>query len=134
MPCHHAQHTQNMGTNLFACNENSAYVMPHVTTCAVMSYAHHMAHACRQASHPYVNVVCQKLLMDMPFAPAEQYLSKLTASHFNTLNMKIANQNVLKRILIAMHNENKANCNENFRICEEEPMGPLYKWEASIGL
>ena len=56
------------------------------------------------------------------------YLSKLTTSHFGTQNMRIANQNVLKRILIAMHNENKADCNENFRICEEEHMGPLHKW------
>ena len=101
--------------------------MPSVTTHAVTSCAHHMAHACRQAGHPYVYMACQKLLMDMPFMPAERYLSKLTASHFGTLNMKIANQNVLKRILIAMHNENKANCNENFRICAEEPIGPLYK-------
>ena len=60
-----------MGPNLFACNENSAYVMPHVTTCAVTSCAHCMAHARRQASHPYENVVCQKLLMDTLFAPAE---------------------------------------------------------------
>ena len=66
--------------------------------------------------------------MDMPFVPDEQYLSKLTASHFGTLNTKIANQNVLERILIAMHNENKANCNENFRICGEELIAPLYKW------
>ena len=74
-----------------------------------------------QASQPpYVNVACQELLMDMPFMQAEQYLSKLTTSHFSTLNMKIANQNMLKRILIAMHNENKADCNENFRICAEE--------------
>ena len=65
--------------------------------------------------------------MDMPFAPAKLYLSKLTASHIGTLNTKIANQNVLKRILIAMHNENKADCNENFRICADEPIGPLYK-------
>ena len=85
--------------------------------------------ACMHASWlPYVNVACQKLLMDMPFAPAKQYLSKLTASHFSTLNMKIANQNMLKRILIAMDNENKADCNENFRICAEELVGPLYKW------
>ena len=47
--------------------------------------------------------------------------------------MKIAYHNVLKRILIAMHNDNKADCNENFRICAEEPVGPLYKWYASIG-
>ena len=128
MPCHHIQHIQNMGpTNLFVCNENSAYVMPRVTEFAVMSCAHCMVHTHRQAGHPYVNVACQKLLMDMPFAPAERYLSKLTASHFSTLNMRIANQNMLKRILIAMHNENKADCNENFRICAEEPIAPLYK-------
>ena len=98
-------------------NENNAYVMPCVTTCAVMSCVHRMVHACRQAGCPYV----------MLFALAELYLSKLTASHFSTLNTKIANQNVLKRILIAMHNENKADCNENFRISAEEPVGALYK-------
>ena len=65
--------------------------------------------------------------MDVLFTQAERYLSKLTASHFSTLNMKIANQNVLKRILIAMHNENKVDCNENFRMCAEEPVAPLYK-------
>ena len=47
---------------------------------------------------------------------------------FSTLNTKFANQNVLKRILIAMLNENKADWNENFRICAEEPVAPLYKW------
>ena len=66
--------------------------------------------------------------MAMPFVQAELYLLKLTASHFGTLNMRIASENVLKRILIAMHNKNKANCNENFRICVEEPVAPLYKW------
>ena len=66
--------------------------------------------------------------MDVPFAQAEQCLSKITTSHFRTLNMKITNQNVLKRILIAMLNENKADTNENFRICAEEPAAPLYKW------
>ena len=66
--------------------------------------------------------------MDMPFMQAKQYLYKLTASHFHTLNTKFANQNVLERILIAMHNKNKANCNENFRICAEEPITPLYNW------
>ena len=127
MPCHHVQHAQNVGPNLFTCNENSAYIMPHVTACAVTSCMHHMAHACRQAGRLYVNVVHQKLLMDMPFMPAKLYLEKLTASHFSTLNMKIANQNVLKTILIAMYNENKADCNENFRICAGESVGPLYK-------
>ena len=53
--------------------------------------------------------------MDMPFAQAELYISKLTASHFNVLNTEIANQNVLEMILIAMLNENTAVSNENFR-------------------
>ena len=66
--------------------------------------------------------------MDVLFAQAKQYLSNLTASHVGTLNTKFANQNVLERILAAMHNENKADCNENFRICAEEPIAPLYKW------
>ena len=65
--------------------------------------------------------------MAVPFVQAERYLSKLTTSQFSTLNTKIANQNVLKRILIAMLNENKANTNENFRICAEEPVAPLSK-------
>ena len=84
---------------------------------------------CMQASRPpYLYVVCQELLMDVPITQAEQYLSKLTASHFGTLNMKFANQNMLERILVAMHSENKANCNENFRICAEEPVAPLYMY------
>ena len=66
--------------------------------------------------------------MDVPFAQAKLYLTKLTASHFSTPNMKIANQNMLKRILIAMLNENMAVSNENFRICSEESVAPLYKW------
>ena len=85
--------------------------------------------ACMQASQPpYVYMACQELLMDMLFVQAKQYLSKLTASHFSTLNVDFANQNMLKRILIAMLNENKADWNENFRICAEEPIAPLYKW------
>ena len=66
--------------------------------------------------------------MDMLFLQAELYLSKITASHFSTLNTKIANQNMLKRILIAMLNENMAVSNENFRICSEESVAPLYKY------
>ena len=85
--------------------------------------------ACMQASRlHYVYMACQKLLMDMPFVQGKQYLSKITTSHFSTLNMKIENQNMLKRILIAMHNENEADCNENRRLCAEEPVAPLYKW------
>ena len=70
--------------------------------------------------------------MDVPFTQAEQYLSKITASHFNTLNTKIANQNVLKRILIVMLNENKADSNENFRICAEEPVAPLSELQQKL--
>ena len=81
MPHHHAQHTQNVGPNLFACNENSAYVMPCVTTHAVMSCMHRMVHAHRQAHCPYINVACQILLMDTLFMPAELYITKLTTSH-----------------------------------------------------
>ena len=89
---------------------------------------HTLRGMCTQASWPpYVYVAHQELLMDILFAQAEQYLSKLTASHFGTLNTKFANQNVLERILIAKHNENKADCNENIRICAEEPVAPLYK-------
>ena len=101
--------------------------MPRVTTCAVTSCGHCTVHACRQAGCPYENMVHQKLLMDTPFAPAKLYLIKLTASHFSTQNMRIANQNVPKMILIAMHDKNKADYNENFRIRAEESVGPLYK-------
>ena len=66
--------------------------------------------------------------MDVPFMQAKQCLSKLTASHFGTLNTRFANQNMLERILIAMHNKNKANCDENIRIFAEEPVAPLYNW------
>ena len=72
--------------------------------------------------------------MDMLFVQAELYLAKLTASHFSTLNKEIVNQNVLKRVLIAMLNENTAVSNENFRICSVESIAPLYKWKASIVL
>ena len=88
-----------------------------------------------QASRPpYVYVAHKELHMDVLFMQAERYLSKITAPHFSTLNMKFANQNMLKRILIAMLNENKADCNENFKICAEEPVAPLYKQWASLGL
>ena len=40
-----------MGPNLSMHNENSAYIMPRVTTHAVTSCAHRAVHACRQAGH-----------------------------------------------------------------------------------
>ena len=76
--------------------------MPHVVACVMMSCAHHMAHAHRQASHPYDYMACQKLIICLPFMQAEGLLLKLNASHFNALNMQIANENMLERILIAM--------------------------------
>ena len=70
------------GPNLFAHNENSAYVMPHVTAHAVMSCVHCAACARRQVGCPYVYVAHQKLLMDMPFMPTEQYLSIINCLTF----------------------------------------------------
>ena len=58
---------------------------------------------CMKASQPpYVYVMHQELIMDVLFMQARRYLSKITTSHSSTLNTKIANQNMLKRILIAM--------------------------------
>ena len=52
MPRQHMQYAQNVGPILFTHNENSAYVMPHVTAHAVMSCTHRTARAHRQAGHP----------------------------------------------------------------------------------
>ena len=53
---------------------------------------HALRSACTQASRPpYVYMARQELLMDVLFMQAEQYLSKLTASHFGTLNTRFAN-------------------------------------------
>ena len=100
-----------MGPILFVRDENIAYVMPHGTARAVTSWGTRMP--ARQPSK--LNMVRQELLMDVPFAQAELYISKVTASHSNVLNMNIANQNMLERILIAMLNEKMAVSNENFR-------------------
>ena len=83
MSHHHTEHASNVEPNLFVHNENSAYIMPHVTAHAVTSFMHHAVHECRQASYPYENMVHQKLLMDMPFVQAKLYLIKLTSSHFS---------------------------------------------------
>ena len=49
-----SSHTTHVkcGPNLFMCNENSAYIMPHVAAHAVMSCAHCAACARRQAGRP----------------------------------------------------------------------------------
>ena len=70
MPHHHMQHARNVGPNLFMHNENIAYVMPHVTACAMMSCAHHGVRM--QASQPpYLYMACQEILMDVPFMQAK---------------------------------------------------------------
>ena len=114
-----------MGPILFAHNVNIAHIMPHVTAHAVTSCAHCMARAHRQATL----IICGEpgITYGHAVCAGRTIFIKITASHFSTLNMKFANQNVLKRILIAMLNENKADWNENFRICAEEPVAPLYK-------
>ena len=112
--CHHVQHMQDVGPNLFVRNENIPHVMPHVTACAMMSCMHRVAHTRRQAGHP------------MYTWHARNYLWKCHSCRPNDIQ-DFANRNVLKRILIAMLNENKDDWNENFRICTEEPIAHLYK-------
>ena len=60
--------------------------------------------------------------------PEITYGHAVRASQTIFIKMKIANQNMLERILIAMHNENTAKLNENFRMGAEEPVAPLYNW------
>ena len=127
MPRHHVQHMQNVGPILFVHNENIAHIIPCVTACAVTSCAHRATHACRQAGRPNYTWHARIYLWTCRLHKLNNIYQK-NASHFSTQNTKIANQNVLKRILIAMLNKNKADSNENFRICAEEPVAPLYKW------
>ena len=70
----------------------------------------HASHSARMPVSwpPYVYMAYQELLMDVLFAQAERYLSKLTTSHFSTLNVDFTNLNVLKRIVIAMLNEKRS--------------------------
>ena len=101
--------------------------MPCVITHAMASHAHCTACVHRQAGHPYDFMACSNLIICLPFMQADGLLLKLTASHFNAMNNKITNQNVLERILIAMQDENKADCNGNLRTCSEESIDCLYK-------
>ena len=101
-----------MGPILFARNENIAHVIPCVTArkLAALIIRGTPGFTFGRAIHASRTIYIK--------------INRLT---FSTLNMKIANQNMLKRILIAMLNENKADSNENFRICSEESVAPLYK-------
>ena len=113
--------THEMWGLIYSCAMRTLPMSCHRTCSDIM---HALGDAHMQASQPpYVYMVRQELLMDVLFVQAKQYLSKLTASHFSTLNVDFANWNMLKRL-----NENKADWNENFRICAEEAIPPLYKW------
>ena len=123
--------TEALDIAAYAKRAHATTATPYHATCyCTCSDVMHASHGtCTQASQPpYENVARQKLLMDTPFMPSKLYLIKLTTSNFSTVNMRIAKQNMMKMILIPMHNENKADNNENFRICAEESVGPLYKW------
>ena len=65
-------------------------------------------------------MTCWKLLIGILFTPAEHPLLKLSASHFYNLITKNANENMMKKILIAGANEKKGDSNENFwTYCQE---------------
>ena len=113
--------------HIIMCNKCEMWGLFYSRTMRTLPMSCHVLPDVQSSWPPYVCVVRQELLMDIPIKQAKRYLSKITASHFSTLNMDFGNQNVLKRILIAMLNENKADCNENFSICTEEPVAPLYK-------
>ena len=85
--------------------------MPHVVTHVIMSCAHCAAYAHSQASQPHDLMACHKLIICLLFTQAEGCLLKLTTSHYITLNIQFANENV-KRILIAMQDENKSDYND----------------------
>ena len=76
--------------------------MPHVIAHAMTSHMCCAVHTCRQAGHPYDFMACFNLIFCLPFTQAEGLLLKITASHFDTLNVQIANENMLERILIAI--------------------------------
>ena len=109
-------------------------IMPCHATC------HHM---CTNTDHVmcasyHTHVLASWLSLDIYDSLEVTYwhdvcMSQMTSTkihHFTffTLDNKNANENILKRILIAMHNENKTNFNENFRTYSQEPIAQLYKW------
>ena len=95
--CHVITHNTNEVRGLIYSHSmrtlpTSCHVVLHCSDVMLTSHS-----TCMQASRPpYVYAAHQELLMDVPFAEAKPYLSKTTASHFGTLNMKFANQNVLE--------------------------------------
>ena len=69
-----------------------------------------------------------KFALCLLLMPAETILLKLNASHFPTLNHENANKNKMKKILIAVSNENKADFKEDLRVYSQEPIDWMYKW------
>ena len=130
----------NRSCHVIMCNMHEMWglIYSHAMRTVPMSYhvlPHMQQHHAHIAQHMHAGkpaTLCIRAMPEITYGHVVHttpvIFIKLTASHFSTLNTKIANQNMLKRILIAMHNENKVNCNENFRICAEEPVVPLYKW------
>ena len=78
------------------------HIMPCVVAHAMMSCAHHVAHACWQASCPSAFIAHCNSIISLSFLQTEQLLLELTTSHFNPSNNKNTNWNMLKRILIAI--------------------------------
>ena len=68
----------------------------------MISCTHHATCACWQASHPSVLKMCCKIFIHLLFTQAKGLLLELTASHFNSLNTKFANENMMKKILITV--------------------------------
>ena len=73
------------------------------------------------------DVMCASCAMHAPASQPSQdiydapEINYWHAIHFCTLNNENANENMLKRIVIVMCNENKANFHDNFRTYSQEP-------------
>ena len=107
--------------------------MPHVVTHA--TNANDIMCASSMASRPSLDI------FDMPeitywhaIHVSKMTSTKIYSSTFSYLNNENANENVLKRILIAMDNENQADFNDNFKTYSQEPIAHMYKQMTRKGL
>ena len=111
--CHVTLHHAHESWNLVYLH--AMRIMPHHPTCCHMCYnTNDVIHAscamCVPASQLSQGIYdAPILLIGIPFMPTKGHLLKLTTSHFCTQNNENAKQNMMKRILIAMGNKNKAN-------------------------
>ena len=125
--------------HIITCNTHKTWGLTYLramrtlpTSCHMLPHMQwHHAHITR---HTHTGKLATLTICGMPgityghaVCAGQMIFIKITTSNFSTLNMKFANWNVLKRILIAMLSKNKADWNENFRKCAEEPVAPLYK-------